>query len=261
MTIALIDADIAAFRAAAVMTPSVDWDSGETTKAHLDPSDAAEAACQTIEAWARIAGCTEIIACFTGRENFRRRVLATYKQNRSGKVKPPHFAHVVAEVKDRFDCRTVEGLEADDLVGILLTTTPKYSGAVCVTIDKDLRSVPGLHLNPLKDSRPVLVTAEEADLWWMTQTLQGDAVDGFTGIPRTGPKKAAAILGTIPQPVHLLWPKVVAAYRKAGLTEADAITQARVARILRREDYDKDTKEILLWSPTTPLRIPVIQIV
>jgi hypothetical protein len=54
-----------------------------------------------------------------------------------------------------------------------------------------------------------------------------------------------------------MWRGVCKAYRAAKLTEADALTQARVARILRAQDYDKATKEILLWHPTLPIRIPV----
>lgn len=40
----------------------------------------------------------------------------------------------------------------------------------------------------------------------------------------------------------------MAAYEKAGLSEEEALTQARVARILRYEDVGKDFKPIL-WTP------------
>jgi DNA polymerase-1 len=42
---------------------------------------------------------------------------------------------------------------------------------------------------------------------------------------------------------------VVAAYEKAGLTEEDAIVQARVARILRYEEFNQKKEEVLLWNP------------
>ena len=38
-------------------------------------------------------------------------------------------------------------------------------------------------------------------------------------------------------------------YVKAGLSENVAIQQARVARILRAEDYDFRNKQPILWSP------------
>lgn len=230
------------------------WD-GEASA--VDPSVAADAACATVEAWAKLAGCTQIIACLTGRENFRKRILASYKHTRVGKAKPQCYGYVIREMENRFDTRLVPGLEGDDLLGIL-ATTDKYTDAVVVSIDKDMRGVPGYHLNPLKEDKPVLVGLAEADYWWLTQTLTGDTSDGYTGLPKCGPKGALKALGAVPYMASALWPKVVAAYRAAGLTEDDALIQARVARILRRSDYDKTTKEIRLWHPTEPVCIPVL---
>jgi DNA polymerase-1 len=45
------------------------------------------------------------------------------------------------------------------------------------------------------------------------------------------------------------WPIVLEAFLKAGLTEQDALTQARLARILRFSDWDNETKQPILWSP------------
>lgn len=89
-----------------------------------------------------------------------------------------------------------------------------------------------------------------ADWYWMSQTLSGDATDGYKGCPGVGPKRAADILGEpgrheLPE----LWERVVKAYEKAKLTEDDALVQARCARILRHTDYNLDTGEISLWTP------------
>jgi DNA polymerase-1 len=40
------------------------------------------------------------------------------------------------------------------------------------------------------------------------------------------------------------------AYASKGLTEDDAILQARMARILQDGDYNYATKGIRLWNPT-----------
>jgi hypothetical protein len=173
-------------------------------------------------------------------------------------------SRTVEAVEAAFDTRTVRGLEADDLLGIL-ATRDAYSDAIIVTLDKDLRTIPGRHFNPLKETKPVLRSVFAADAQWMMQTLTGDTSDGYTGIPRVGPKKAEAILGGDVKGVALrretaagIWPRVVAAYVKAGLTERDALQQARVARILRNEDYDRVTKEVLLWHPKMPERLSLI---
>ena len=39
------------------------------------------------------------------------------------------------------------------------------------------------------------------------------------------------------------------AFEKKGLTEDDALLQARVARILRASDYDFKKKEPIMWTP------------
>lgn len=257
--IALIDADIAAYRAASARVRGVSWGytTGDVPDGVLDPSQAADAAIQTIDAWTRLAGCSRAICAFTGRENWRKRILPSYKANRAGKVKPQCYSYVVNAITDHFETRLVDGLEGDDILGIM-ATSPKYHNAVVVSVDKDMRTIPGWHINPLKEDVPVLVGLDEADYKWLTQTLTGDTSDGYVGIPKCGPVKAAFILGPNPGLSKYHWPRVVAAYRAAGLTEDDALVQARVARILRREDYDKATKEILCWHPTTPLRIPLL---
>lgn len=43
--------------------------------------------------------------------------------------------------------------------------------------------------------------------------------------------------------------QVVKIFESKGLTEEDALRQARVARILRASDYNKKKKEVILWNP------------
>jgi 5'-3' exonuclease len=86
--------------------------------------------------------------------------------------------------------------------------------------------------------------------------LVGDTADGYPGLPSVGPKKAEALLKDVFK-THKAWTlncpwawdAVKAAYIARGLTEADAIKQARLARILRNEDWDAVKKEPILWSP------------
>jgi DNA polymerase-1 len=93
------------------------------------------------------------------------------------------------------------------------------------------------------------VTEDEADYWHMFQTLTGDTVDGFKGCPGMGPVGAQKLLGEAMATEDGMWPYVVKAYEKKKLTEADALTQARLARILRWGDWDKNKKEPILWTP------------
>lgn len=140
-------------------------------------------------------------------------------------------------------------LEADDLLG-LYATTPRLGDddePVVVTVDKDLRTVPGAHYNPDRPDEGVTkVTPEQAAYTHFYLVLVGDASDGYKGCPGVGPVKAKKLLDADPS-----WGTVVRAFEKAGLTEHDALVQARVARVLQGRDYNFHTKEITLWHPST----------
>ena len=45
------------------------------------------------------------------------------------------------------------------------------------------------------------------------------------------------------------WEAIVKAFNKKGLTEADALKTARLAKILQNEDYNFKKKEPILWQP------------
>ena len=84
-----------------------------------------------------------------------------------------------------------------------------------------------------------------ADEYHLRQTLIGDPADGYSGCPGVGPVSA----GRLNLTGSTAWTFVVNAYHKAGKTERDALIQARVARILRSNNYSFSTKEITLWQP------------
>ena len=137
-------------------------------------------------------------------------------------------------------------LEADDVMGIM-ATEPVDEERIVVSIDKDLRTV------PCKLSQDA-VTVEHipermADYWFMIQTLTGDKVDGYDGIEGVGIKTAEKLLKKYTNvPLLDLWKIVKKIYVDKGYTEAEALQQARVARILRHGDYIKKTGEVKLWT-------------
>jgi DNA polymerase-1 len=78
------------------------------------------------------------------------------------------------------------------------------------------------------------------------QTLMGDATDNYQGIKGVGIKTAEKML----EKDGYTWDTVVACYEKAGLTEDDALMNARLAYILQHQDVDHTTKTIKqLWTP------------
>jgi DNA polymerase-1 len=140
-----------------------------------------------------------------------------------------------------------EGIEADDVMGILATKPGNEGRTIIVSDDKDMRSIPGKlwRENGDPEREVIEITEAEADRYHLYQTLVGDQSDNYPGCPGIGPKKAEGVLkGDNP------WAAIVAAYTKAGLTEEDALVQARVARILRWSDWCHETKQPKLWSPS-----------
>lgn len=186
---------------------------------------------------------------------WRKRVLPTYKQARGLARKPILLKPLRDYIHEVYTTWQRPSLEGDDVLGILMTNPSIIPGEkICVSEDKDLRTIPGLHatmrdvLREWGGFAPIReVTKQEADFFHMRQALMGDTTDGYSGCPGIGPKSADKLLEG--QLWDDIWPIVVKAYVKAGLSEVEALQTARVARILRHGDYDYTKKEVRLWNP------------
>lgn len=246
MTLALLDADIIVHQAAAAFQQDYDGD------VIFDAGLAFEEAEKIIADWTKKAGAGHARLCFSSsRGNFRRVVSKSYKANRVGKEKPRAFVELVDRLRKAHDWARIDGLEADDVMGIM-GTSPKLPDAIVVSIDKDMLTLPAMVFNPRTMKKPQRITAPRADRYWMIQTLTGDTTDGYPGCPGVGPVNAERIVDEAGARLGDRWAAVVEAFAKKDLTEDDALTQARLARILRRTDYIKEREEVLLWHPTTP---------
>lgn len=191
------------------------------------------------------------------RRYFRHNILPTYKQHRTQGTVPVLLPEMKAWMKETFVSKTIDHLEADDIVGIM-ATMPGGEEHIVVGSDKDLRTIPAQHYNPSKSSLGVQkVSQAQADYNHLYQTLTGDSCDGYKGCPFVGPKKAAKILAldnfpilTSPAEVlNLRWIAVVETFEQRGLTAADALVQAQVARICRASDWDFKERKVIPWKP------------
>lgn len=256
MITALLDADVLLHRAASSAEAKYKFDEGQECVSVDFP--AAKARMQElIQEWSRPMFPDKIVLCLSDPTGayFRKTIYPPYKSHRSGHARPLLFKNLRSHVEEAYECQWRPGIEADDCLGILSTHPTKYPGTrIVVSTDKDLLQVPGLLYRPHRPTEGVQkVTAEAGDRWHLMQTLMGDSTDGFRGIPGIGPKKAEKILSTL----LMLdtgrrrasdWEKVLNAYRLARLTPADALLQARVARILRAGDYHQEIG-VRLWTP------------
>lgn len=245
-TLAVIDADILIYQTCSMVEQATDWGDDIWTL-HADAHEAKMAIDSEIATLKEAVSASKCVLCFTADHNWRKVVYPYYKANRKSVRKPVCFVPVKNYLMKQYDTMVESDLEADDCLG-LIATGPKSRWRGCgrvvmISEDKDLRSVPGELYNPRKQSIE-RISKEDADRFHLLQTLVGDTVDNYSGCPGVGPVRAERMLEESPT-----WETVVAAYQDSGLTENDALTQARVARILRHREYNFRTKEVNLWKP------------
>lgn len=133
-------------------------------------------------------------------KNFRYKIDNTYKGNRKS-VKPVHYDLVRHILLSKYSADIVEGIEADDELGIRQT-----SDTIIASIDKDMWMIPGLHydigtseIKRAEDPGAVSIVKSESGAnkvvghgftWFCCQLLLGDSVDNIKGINGIGPVKA-----------------------------------------------------------------------
>lgn len=244
----LLDADIIAYKVACLNEELYQWGpEGADPAVAVDHAGAKKLADEIIEDYCEELKTNDVIICLTDSVNFRKELNPTYKENRAAHRRPELLAFVKEYLKQY---RTYQRprLEADDVMGILATHPRWIRGEkIMVSEDKDMRTVPGLVWNPRHPDLGILEISElDADRFHMWQTLCGDQVDGYPGCPGIGPVYAEEILGLDRDE---LWDFVLFAYCSKGLTEDDAILQARMARILRASDWNNREKKVRLWQP------------
>jgi DNA polymerase-1 len=239
----LIDADWLLYSGCAACECDIRWDEWTHTL-HLEEGEVKDFVTSRLEYWRGLTGDNQVIMCLSDYPTFRHVADPNYKVNRIGKRKPLGLRDLRQWIERTYECRSCIGLEADDVMG-LLATGGQYKNAIVVSIDKDMRTIPG---QLLAGEQVESITVDQANKAWMTQVLTGDSTDGYQGLKGCGPVKAEKILDDavdLPE----LWIRVTAAYRKGGMTYADALHSARLARILRHGDYDFSTSEVRLWDP------------
>jgi DNA polymerase I len=276
----IVDADVLVYQSALAAERAIDWGE-ELWTLHADMDETRRFLDEAVHDIAVGLEADRLVMALSDyTDPWRKRIMPLYKSNRKAVRRPVTFAPLREYVHERYETWQREGLEGDDILGILGTHPTLLPGEkVLVTIDKDLRTVPGKHCN-LNVARKVGFAAAlediseaEADRYHLLQTLAGDPTDGYPGCPGLGMKRAADLLdaGLVLTPVQHqfksgprkgqtetrwepgaagpAWDIVVSAYHAEGLSESTALQNARVARICRASDYDYRTKTVIPWSP------------
>jgi len=182
--IALIDADIVAYRCAA----SCDVREGGVI---IDSSDEEIGLLRVEQLMQEILHATEADSyrCFLSpSKNFRYEAYPEYKANRKDTVDPTHRKACKQYLVDQWNGEMFHGYEADDALAWSQT-----NDTIICSIDKDLKQVPKMHYNFVKQEFDT-VSDLHGDSTFYQQVLIGDKIDNLFGLKGIGPKKAAKYL-------------------------------------------------------------------
>ena len=270
MKVLLLDADIVAYVASSVSQTDIDWGGGVETR-DVDRDKALYEVDRLVTETMIDLEADKCMICLTDPErNFRNDIYPEYKQNRKDLEKPVLLNEMKDHLAREYQSFIRPGLEADDIMGILATyprllykQLGKIDEVIMVSIDKDMRTIPAKFFNPNHPHLEVMdISEEDANRFLMWQTIVGDRVDGYPGCPGVaeggkytpfGFEEGARSFGLAHEVFECdyedLWDYVLFVYGRAGLTEEDALVQARCAHILRRYSYDFERREPILWTP------------
>jgi 5'-3' exonuclease len=180
--IALVDADITVYRCAAA-----------------SENDPLEVAVDRLEhLMDKIVSATKadtVQSYITGENNFRYKVNPEYKANRRQTLDPKWRQELNEYMVVNWKAVVTDGFEADDALGMEQMKYGYYPipNTVICSIDKDLKQIPGLHYNFVKDEWDEVSPAEGLRFFY-EQLLIGDRADNIIGIDRVGPVKAKKAL-------------------------------------------------------------------
>lgn len=148
---------------------------------------------ESIEAVEDITGRPVVVRVYlTADVLFRDQVSPTYKKSREGVERPVHLLKCKQFLEEHYGAETVNGYEADDLIAIRHTEVGPGQSVV-MSIDKDLKQLPGMHFDFTKKLMSEVSPEEARENFW-TQVLVGDKVDDIQGLHGVGPVTAKKIL-------------------------------------------------------------------
>lgn len=240
----LIDGDILIYKIATSNEVATNW--GDLWTLHCDQKRCEAEVDNAINDLGSNLEADDYVVCLTDKDNFRKDILPSYKDNRKAKRKPMVLGALREYVMKKHNGVVWKNLEADDVMGIM-ATEPTDEKRIIVSIDKDMKTIP---CKLSQDGMTVDdVPLKLANYWHMIQTLTGDKTDNYDGIEGVGIKTAEKLIQKYTNVSHEdLWKIVQGIYKDKGYTEAEALQQARVAHICRHGDYNKKTGEVKLWT-------------
>jgi len=240
----LIDGDVLAYQSAFIAQANIQWE-GELWTTHSDLALAKNWVIERLEMFKEKTGSDAFVIAISDKNNFRRKLNPLYKANRRSKFAPIGLSPMRDWMAEEYGTVIYPNLEADDTIAIMATDLTPDEERIIVSIDKDFKSVPCTFYDFNRDEIHD-VSVEDANKYHLMQTMAGDPVDGYKGIPGVGVVKAMRLLDKN----GANWDTVLKAYSDAQLTEEEALTNAWMAYLIQHKEFDPVNQQLkYLWMP------------
>lgn len=240
----IVDGDLVIYKIASSLEEPIDWGDDVWTL-HSDLGKGKTLLQQTINHYKDKTKSKEVVFAFSDKNNYRKDLDKDYKSFRKKIRKPICYAPLRKWVQNNYNFYTIPTLEGDDVIGILATQFYKTNNVI-VSGDKDMRTIPSWHCF-IGDDQLEYVDEQQADKNFCLQVLTGDQADGYKGCVGVGHVKANRLLHD-KFTINDMWEAVIQEYERNKQSFEDAYHQARLARILRKGEYDFATRKPKLWS-------------
>lgn len=226
----LIDGDQISYTAAFSCEKEIKWDE-DTWSLTSSETDLKSTLNHLIEKAKADTGAAEYKLALSSPKLFRKDLYPDYKANRTNR-KPLGLKFCHQYLTEEHGAEIHDGFEADDLLGIWAC---KQNDKIIWAADKDFFTVPCFLY---RNDRLHRITESDADRYLRLQTMIGDTIDNYKGAKGFGEKTAEKWLNKWGDS----WDSVYRAFQKAGQSNDEFRTNAKLARILRSFDDIK-------WEP------------
>ena len=231
----LFDGDHISYRAASSCSPT-------KLKPYLEPKEAAIARADSMmHQIFQETGIFDFEFYLGGEGNWRKEIYPEYKANRKDIPRPVWLEDVREFLVTTWKAEVVNDKEVDDVCGIRLTE--EGSQAICVSLDKDLLTVPGVHYNFVKKVYQS-VDKRQALRYFYQQLITGDASDNVPAFDGKLRNKQPMFVEALLIPIQEMYDEVEMYKYCLQVWNNDIEMMHRNAQVLYIQKYEGDK-----WQP------------